>query len=150
MELELPSFRCPNCGKVYSAEEWRHNSFCINLRCGAYLTTNPQVVKTRVLNNRLKSVTQKSQLVQTSHIPEKFKTRLVEAHVAGSQILESEGIEPEPIETALTVEEHRWFWKPRKVKFVLVAESHVRTSGKEAKLSSTRIGCRGTCPREAL
>lgn len=36
---------------------------------------------------------------------------------------------PEPLKAALSVEEHRWFWRPKKVKFALLAESHVYTDG---------------------
>ena len=67
-------------------------------------------------------------------MPDSFKSRLIEAHTLGSQFMDSSGIDPEPIETALMVEEHRWFWKPKRIKFILVAESHVRTTAKEVKV----------------
>ncbi len=37
------------------------------------------------------------------------------------------GWSPESFETALAIEKHRWFWRPNRVKFVLLAESHVFT-----------------------
>ncbi len=40
---------------------------------------------------------------------------------------------PEPFETALSVEEHRWFWRPKQIKFVLLAESHVYTDADDLK-----------------
>jgi len=64
-------------------------------------------------------------------IPEKYKQNLIEAHNACSVIIERFGLLPEPFETALFVEEHRWFWKPNDVKFILVGESHVYTSENE-------------------
>lgn len=71
---------------------------------------------------------------QTSFLPEKYKSKIVEAHEHGSHILRNAGLIPEPLETAFLVEEHRWFWKPEEVKFILVAESHVYTSDKENKV----------------
>ena len=69
------------------------------------------------------------------YLPENHKKKLIVAHQIGSQILKNEDENPEPVETALAVEEYRWFWKPKNVKFVLVAESHVRTSAEELKVS---------------
>ena len=66
-----------------------------------------------------------------SHLPEQHRANLVKAHSLGSHVIRSGGEEPEPLETALLVEEYRWFWKPEKVKFVLVAESHVYASEQE-------------------
>jgi hypothetical protein len=48
--------------------------------------------------------------------------------------MKSAGIVPEPLETALIVEEYRWFWKPEAVNFVLVAESHVHASSEEIQV----------------
>jgi len=67
---------------------------------------------------------------ENKYLPEKHKENLIKAHNTGSQIIKNGGHEPEPFETALLVEEYRWFWKPKNVKFVLVAESHVY-AGKE-------------------
>jgi len=67
-------------------------------------------------------------------LPEYYKTKLIEAHGKGSDLIKSFGLIPEPLETALFVEEHRWFWKPENVKFILVAESHVYTNENEIKV----------------
>jgi len=68
------------------------------------------------------------------NLPEKYKEKLIEAHEECSYIIKSFGYVPEPLETALFVEEHRWFWKPENVKFILVGESHVYTDGNEVKV----------------
>lgn len=65
------------------------------------------------------------------NLPEKYEAKLIEAHKECSNVIRSFGLVPEPLETALFVEEHRWFWKPKDVKFILVAESHVYTNAKE-------------------
>lgn len=59
-------------------------------------------------------------------IPDKFIQGINDARLAGGELLEAQA---EPIAVAQLVEEHRWFWKPQKrVRLVLLAESHVRTS----------------------
>jgi len=107
--------------------------FCTNPKCKSRLTKNPAAIKPNVLELKKKDALQKSADFTTHYLPDKFKAMLTEAHTAGSQIMESLNIDHEPLETALMVEEHRWFWKPEKVKFIFVAESHVRTTGKEVR-----------------
>lgn len=68
------------------------------------------------------------------NMPEKYKQKLIEAHKECANIIESFGHVPEPLETAIFVEEHRWFWKPEDVKFILVGESHVYTNENEIKV----------------
>lgn len=74
-------------------------------------------------------------------VQKEHREKLVEAHELGSRILRHEGYKPEPFETALVVEEHRWFWKPKEVKFILVAESHVYTGKEEVnvKIDSQKL-----------
>jgi len=60
-----------------------------------------------------------------------FKDGLVKAHNEGSRVIRKANRKPEPRDTALVAEAHRWFWKPTDVKFIVVAESHVYTSRKE-------------------
>jgi hypothetical protein len=67
-------------------------------------------------------------------IPEKYKRGLIKAHKLGSSIIQEAHRNPEPLETALVAQAHRWFWKPKDVKFIVVAESHVHTSEKENKV----------------
>jgi len=65
---------------------------------------------------------------------QEYKPKLIEAHKEGSKIIENDNCIPEPLETAICVEEHRWFWKPEIVKFILVAESHVYTNKNEIQV----------------
>lgn len=51
-----------------------------------------------------------------------------QTHARGCDLLRRSEIEPESLAAALAIEEHRWFWKPPKVRLVLIAESHTRTS----------------------
>jgi len=53
---------------------------------------------------------------------------LKRTHDQGSKTLRDAGYPPESIETAIEVERHRWYWKPKQTKLVLVAESHVLTA----------------------
>ena len=57
--------------------------------------------------------------------------RIQRAHEAGFQTVREHGEVPEPVDIAISVEAHRHFWRPRRTKLVLVAESHVYTSGKD-------------------
>jgi hypothetical protein len=119
---------CPKCGQSYSIEELSEKMFC---ECGAFLSKAackkvylPSNEPTKVANPEFSH----------SHIPEKFKNMLRRTHGRCSEIIKNAGYIPEPLETALTVEEYRWFWKPEVVKFALVAESHVRTNDEELKV----------------
>jgi len=58
---------------------------------------------------------------------------LRQTHAAGSQLLQQSNYTPESLEIAIEVEKHRWCWKPKQPKLVLVAESHVFTTEQEAK-----------------
>jgi hypothetical protein len=101
--------------------------------------------------------------LSTNYLPEKYKGRLIEAHNEITKILQAnQGRKdinnftirpPEPLKTAFNVEEYRWYWKPEKLKFVLVAESHVYTSEQEAdvkidlsKLNARVVGYPQDCP----
>jgi hypothetical protein len=71
------------------------------------------------------------------HRLEDYQDQLKEAYEEGKKIIEEAirakrwRIDPEPPETALVADAHRWFWKPNDVKFIVVAESHVYTSERE-------------------
>jgi hypothetical protein len=119
----------------YSLEERQKSMFCP--KCGTCLIdkskidtyfihpTNPEIdISNIILNPDFKNV----------YLPDKYKKKLIVAHKINSNIIKNAGEDPEPIETALAVEEYRWFWKPKNVKFVLIAESHVRTSAEELKV----------------
>ena len=63
----------------------------------------------------------------------------------GCRTLQQAGYTPESVEIAIEVEKHRWFWRPKQPKLILLAESHVLTSERdmdfrtdEAKISSFR------------
>jgi hypothetical protein len=68
------------------------------------------------------------------NLPEKHKQNLIEAHEECAEIIRHHGGIPEPLETAILAEDHRWFWKPKDVGFILVGESHVYTNKDEIKV----------------
>ncbi|MBK5133231.1 hypothetical protein JJE00_02230 [Candidatus Bathyarchaeota archaeon] len=129
------NYFCRKCEIDYSLEERNKSMFCP--KCGTCLIdkskidpyylrpANPETV---VLNINLEVD------FKNVYLPENHKKKLIVAHQIGSRILKNAGEDPEPVETALAVEEYRWFWKPKNVKFALVAESHVRTSAEELKV----------------
>jgi len=41
------------------------------------------------------------------------------------------GSDAEPVEVLRRAEEHRWYWRPERVRVILLAESHVRTTPEE-------------------
>jgi hypothetical protein len=99
--------------------------FC---KCGAYLSKTACIKQTGLSTLEYKETYTKEEPLfdsEIKYLPERYKENLIETHKIGTQIIENEGYKPEPFETALLVEEYRWFWKPKKVKFVFVAESHV-------------------------
>ena len=59
---------------------------------------------------------------------------LQQTHAEGCALLEQFNYKPESFEIAEEVERHRWHWKPKKPKLLLVAESHVFTSEEELQL----------------
>ena len=59
--------------------------------------------------------------------------QLKQTHNAGCQLLRQFNQKPENVEVAIEVEKHRWFWKPKQPKLLLVAESHVFTTERELK-----------------
>jgi len=63
----------------------------------------------------------------------KALNHLRQTHAAGSQLLKRFNHTPESIEIAIEVEKHRLYWKPKKTKLVLVAESHVFTTERETE-----------------
>jgi len=68
------------------------------------------------------------------HLPEEHRQRLIETHNKCVDVIRSHDHLPEPVETAMLVEEHRWFWRPENVNFILVGESHVYTNEREIKV----------------
>jgi hypothetical protein len=50
---------------------------------------------------------------------------------------------PEEFDATLAVEEHRWFWRPDSVKFVLLAESHVYTDDLLCKVEVSMLPTAG-------
>ncbi|HEX4265829.1 MAG TPA: hypothetical protein VH597_15955 [Verrucomicrobiae bacterium] len=62
-------------------------------------------------------------------------------HAEGCRILREADYRAESLEIAIKVERHRWYWKPKQPKLVLVAESHVFTSDQDAsfKISEAQI-----------
>jgi lambda repressor-like predicted transcriptional regulator len=123
-----PIYTCNRCGKSYSETELISKMFCT---CGAFLNT--KTCSLQLPQNNCTKDNDKNLLAifRTKHLPKEHKKNLIEAHQIGSQIISEAREKPEPLETALLVEEYRWFWKPEKVKFVLIAESHVYANAKE-------------------
>jgi hypothetical protein len=77
------------------------------------------------------------------------KSILREIHAAGAEMIRDclppkrsnhswKPFEPEPLEAILAVGEHRWFWRPDRVKFVLLAESHVYTDADDLRCKIKR------------
>ncbi|MEC4984413.1 MAG: hypothetical protein SAJ37_04335 [Oscillatoria sp. PMC 1068.18] len=60
------------------------------------------------------------------------------AQKLGAKLLVEAGIEPEPAGVALAVEKHRWAWRPKQVKVILIAESHIYTSASDFALQICR------------
>jgi hypothetical protein len=56
---------------------------------------------------------------------------LMQTHQKGCLTLRQRNLVPESFEVAFEVERHRWFWKPKQTKLILVAESHVLTTGRD-------------------
>lgn len=142
------SFFCRRCGVDYSFEERNKSMFCI--KCGTCL-----IDKSKIDPYYLRPTNQEAAIsniislidFKNVYLPNKYKQKLISAHQIGSQILRSAGQVPEPLETALTVEEYRWFWKPKIVKFVLVAESHVHATSEEIKVNMKSQRLPSTYPR---
>ena len=61
--------------------------------------------------------------------------KILAAQAMGAKILSQAGLEAEPAETALAVEEHRWAWRPDVPSVVLIAESHVFTNADDLTIS---------------
>lgn len=67
-------------------------------------------------------------------IPERFLERLRNGHLKGCELLVNSGLDSsriESVEIAEMVEAHRWAWKPKHVRLLLIAESHVHTQATE-------------------
>src|SRR5579863_4369414 len=64
-------------------------------------------------------------------LPEK---EILTAHGCGRDVLKRAGLVAESPDVALQVEHHRWFWKPKEVKVILIAESHVYTSEPDLRI----------------
>lgn len=132
---------CRRCGKAYSAMERQRNMFC--QKCGAYLTLNafPEQGSTPHADMKTEHDFKEVSNLPIRYLPETHRKQLIESYEQGSRIIRSHGCKPEPIQTSFCVEEHRWYWKPKDVKFILVAESHVYTGEKEVsvKINPNRL-----------
>src|SRR2546422_10562539 len=67
-------------------------------------------------------------------IPSDLLQMLRLGHATGRELLVSAGYDSrdiESVEAAEMVEVHRWAWKPKQVRLMLVAESHVYTKTEE-------------------
>jgi len=142
-------YLCRKCGESYTSQERNQTRFC--KKCGTWLTaiSNSHQTSSRFMQNAEKSSQIDLSSCKTRFLPEKYKSRIAEAHQRGAHILRNAGFIPEPLETAFLVEEHRWFWKPEEVKFILVAESHVYTSAEESRVKIVRQRLPKNFPKNA-
>jgi hypothetical protein len=115
---------CPKCKRKYSPRELENSMWC---SCGSYISTT-------VCEKIIVPPNGDENLPDTMNIPDEHRRRLKRAHELCFRIIEDAGFVPEPLKTGFAVEEHRWFWKPKEVKFILVAESHVYTSEDEVNV----------------
>ena len=76
--------------------------------------------------------------------------RIRQTHAAGSQLLRQFNHKPESVVVAIEVEKHRWCWKPKQPKLVLVAESHVFTTERETKFELDESKIRPILKPEAV
>jgi len=60
--------------------------------------------------------------------------RIEKTHRKGANLLRAKGLSTESLRVTLAVERHRWAWRPKKVRFILLAESHVFTSDADVRL----------------
>lgn len=61
-------------------------------------------------------------------VPNTILDQIIATHELGVPVVHRAGFEPESVDVAIAVEQYRWFWKPKDVKLVLLAESHVHTT----------------------
>jgi hypothetical protein len=61
-------------------------------------------------------------------LPAEALKYLGQTHSEGCRTLQQARFTPEDVEIAIEVERHRWYWKPKQPKLVLLAESHVLTT----------------------
>ena len=61
-------------------------------------------------------------------LPANMRDHIIKTHQKGTMFTDWTNFEPEPVDVAIAVEDHRWFWKPETVRLILVAESHVYTT----------------------
>ena len=69
-------------------------------------------------------------------LPHDALTQLRLTHAAGVKLLNEQALSSEAESIAIQVESHRWFWRPRKPRILLVAESHVFTSAEDHALTT--------------
>lgn len=71
-------------------------------------------------------------------LPDSEREMIKDAYGKGADLIRQWGREfdwePESFETVLSIERHRWCWRPEQVRLILVAESHVYTPCKEREL----------------
>jgi hypothetical protein len=80
-----------------------------------------------------------------SELPKEALTYLQGTHAAGAKLSASRGFGAEAEEVAIQVECHRWFWRPKRPRILLVAESHVFTSNEDLaiKIDSKKLSVIG-------
>jgi hypothetical protein len=76
--------------------------------------------------------------------------RIRSAAAVGEETIRACGLVAESPEVAIAVEQHRWAWKPSKIRVVLIAESHVYTSPSDLALHIRAAWLRALAPHAPL
>ncbi len=120
--------KCPNCNSVYEIEEIKKNHFC--RECGKYLLLK------YVFNPDCEEINKLPKVNGTLGLNSDFEVAYskIKRLILDPKLIDS-------LAVAWKVEEYRQFWKPKEVKVVLLAESHVYTPFEEyqSKLNSSLL-----------
>lgn len=86
-------------------------------------------------------------------LPQEMVTRIGRAYAEGQKWLVAQGEQdPESIEVALAVEAHRWFWQPKAVRTVILANQRECTLQSELshRVKTAWLTKEGQCPANAF
>jgi len=118
----MPRIACPKCGSFHTFEEISRSRFC--KQCGKYITSQNIKTSTKPILSQDHSLNDKTK--------KETKTEIEKTYWAIRKITPKANL-VDSLEVVKTVEEYRQFWKPKQVKVILLAESHVYTTEEEYK-----------------
>jgi hypothetical protein len=123
---KMPEIACLYCGNPTTFEEIVKSRFCEN--CGKFFTTH-DLKKMREIHTAKKEFIGEEPGTVSDIKRAYSKIRRI---VSDPNLID-------PLNVVSKVEEYRQFWKPRQVKVILLAESHVYTTASDykARLSSS-------------